>query len=172
MSAPLPATDRVKLSTADVCGPRRQFQWTRLLTLGPALVGGFAIWQGAALGVGGLHAPGPGLWPAIIGGFLLATAAPILFWDHHSAVERLTRQSHRIFIGLVLLCVFIWMLPNLGLPISAFVLLLVWLPLLGKEKVWMSALVSASVAVIVYLIFEVALGVALPPGILANWAIQ
>ena len=156
------------VSESGDAGPRSRFLRTQWLALGPTIVGGIALWQGTELGVGSLRAPGPGLWPVIIGGFLIATAVPIFLWDHDQAVESLNARSRRIFVGLLLLCLFVWLFSNLGLLIASFTILLIWLPMLGKEKFWMSALVAVSVATALYLIFGLALGVAFPPDIWAR----
>jgi putative tricarboxylic transport membrane protein len=130
-----------------------------LLVLGIA-----ALIEAREMGLGELTEPGPGLWPFIVAGLLTATAAVLLFVDPAEDYEPWTAGTARIVVGLVGLALFVVLFQTLGFVVPTILMLTGWLRFFGGES-WRMALVLGVVgAVVLHLIFVVALGVPFPAG--------
>ncbi len=130
-----------------------------LLALGVA-----ALFTARDMGLGELTAPGPGLWPAIAAALLSATAFVLLFLDPAEDYEPWTAGTARIVAGLAGLALFIVLFQTIGFVIPAFLLLFAWLRLLAGESWRMALVLAVAGALVLHLVFVVALGVPFPAG--------
>jgi putative tricarboxylic transport membrane protein len=130
-----------------------------LLVLGIA-----ALIQAGNMGLGELTAPGPGLWPLIVAGLLTATAAVLLVVDPAGDYEPWTAGTVRILAGLVGLALFVVLFQTLGFVVPTIVMLTLWLRFFGDESWRLSLALGAGGAIVLHLIFVVALGVPFPAG--------
>ena len=130
-----------------------------LLALGVA-----ALLTARDMGLGGLTAPGPGLWPAIAAALLSATAFVLLFLDPAEDYEPWTAGTARIAAGLAGLALFVVLFQTIGFVIPAFLLLFAWLRFLGGESWRMALVLAVAGALVLHLVFVVALGVPFPAG--------
>ncbi|CCG01405.1 tripartite tricarboxylate transporter TctB family protein [Blastococcus saxobsidens] len=137
--------------------------------LAPALllVFGLAAMYGAyQLGLGELQAPGSGLWPFIVASLMALTALLLLFIDDPDDYEQWNRNALRIAGGLLSLAAFIVLFETIGFVIPAFLMLLLWLRLFAKEPWRWAVPLAVGGALVFYLLFDVALAVPFPDGIL------
>ena len=114
----------------------------QLHRIGPLLVlavGVGAIIGSVALSLGALTAPGPGLWPFLVALLLTGTALVLVVVDDPEDYEPLTRGSARIAGGLAGLAVFVAAFEVIGFLLPAFLMLLLWLRVFGREP-WRWAL--------------------------------
>ncbi len=130
-----------------------------LLALGIA-----ALLQAAGMGLGELTAPGPGLWPFIVAGLMTATAAVLLVVDPAEDYEPWTAGTVRIIAGLVGLAVFVVLFQTLGFVLPTIVMLTAWLRFFGRESWRMSLGLGVGGALVLHLLFVIALGVPFPAG--------
>jgi putative tricarboxylic transport membrane protein len=130
-----------------------------LLALGVA-----ALFTARDMGLGELTAPGPGLWPAIAAALLSATAFVLLFLDPAEDYEPWTAGTARIAAGLAGLALFVVLFQTIGFVIPAFLLLFAWLRLLAGESWRMALVLAVAGALVLHLVFVVALGVPFPAG--------
>jgi tripartite-type tricarboxylate transporter receptor subunit TctC len=109
---------------------------------------------------------GPMLFPAVIGGCLLAVGTILCIRRGNEAAYPLNFQSTIIAVGLAVawVLVFVAVMDWLGFVLTAFVLLLVLMKYLGA-RLWTAALISALVSATTYQLFAVHLRVSLPSGL-------
>jgi putative tricarboxylic transport membrane protein len=155
-SAPAPAPARHPRSARSQL---RRIAPLLLLALGVA-----ALLTARDMGLGGLTAPGPGLWPAIAAALLSATAFALLFLDPAEDYEPWTAGTARIAAGLAGLALFVVLFQTIGFVIPAFLLLFAWLRLLAGESWRMALVLAVAGALVLHLVFVVALGVPFPAG--------
>ncbi|MFI7616120.1 tripartite tricarboxylate transporter TctB family protein [Nonomuraea terrae] len=137
----------------------------RAAPLAIMLTGLAAIVMAVGLSVGNLTEPGPGLWPFTAAAVVTITAAVLVFTDRAEDYEPWTMGSARVAAGVAGLGLFIVLFQVLGFPVAAFCALLFWLKVFGGEP-WRWALpLAAGGAVVMHLLFVVALGVPFPPGV-------
>ncbi|MDP9430153.1 MAG: tripartite tricarboxylate transporter TctB family protein [Actinomycetota bacterium] len=130
-----------------------------LLALGVA-----ALVTAWGMGLGELTAPGPGLWPAVVAALLTGTAAALLFLDPAEDYEAWTSGTARIALGLVGLGLFVLLFQTIGFIIPAFLLLTAWLRFFGDESWRMALVLGVGGALVLHLVFVIALGVPFPAG--------
>ena len=130
-----------------------------LLVLGIA-----ALREAAGMGLGELTAPGPGLWPFIVAGLLAATAAVLLVVDPAEDYEAWTAGSLRIVAGLIGLALFVVLFQTLGFIVPTVLMLTAWLRFFGGESWRMALVLGVGGAIVLHLIFVIALGVPFPAG--------
>ncbi len=155
-SAPAPAPARHPRSARSQL---RRIAPLLLLALGVA-----ALFTARDMGLGELTAPGPGLWPAIAAALLSATAFVLLFLDPAEDYEPWTAGTARIAAGLAGLALFVVLFQTIGFVIPAFLLLFAWLRLLAGESWRMALVLAVAGALVLHLVFVVALGVPFPAG--------
>ena len=143
-------------------GARSQLR--RLAPLLLLALGVGALLVGWDMGLGELTAPGPGLWPTIVAGLLIATSVVLLFLDPAEDYEPWTAGTARIVAGLAGLALFIVLFQTIGFVVSAFLLLFAWLRFLGGESWRMALVLAVAGAVVLHLVFVVVLGVPFPAG--------
>ncbi|SES98224.1 tripartite tricarboxylate transporter TctB family protein [Geodermatophilus poikilotrophus] len=153
-SAPAPARHR---------RPARS-QLRRIAPLLLLALGIAALLTARDMGLGELTAPGPGLWPAIAAALLSATAFVLLFLDPAEDYEPWTAGTARIVAGLAGLALFVVLFQTIGFVIPAFLLLFAWLRLLAGESWRMALVLAVAGALVLHLVFVVALGVPFPAG--------
>jgi putative tricarboxylic transport membrane protein len=143
-----------------------QLHW--LGPLVPLLVGAYAMYEAYSLSLGELSNPGPGLWPFIVAAVVVGTAAALLFIDHPDDYETWTRSTLRIVGGLVSLGIFILLFQAIGFLIPSVLMLLLWLRLFAEEPWKLAVPLAFGGALVLYLLFETALGVPFPDGVLLD----
>ena len=143
-----------------------QLHW--LGPLIPLLVGLYAMYEAYTLSLGELRNPGPGLWPFIVATVVVATAAILLFTDDPDDYETWTRGTLTIIGGLVSLGIFILLFEAIGFLIPAVLMLLLWLRLFAEEPWKLAVPLAFGGALVLYLVFETALGVPFPDGVLVD----
>jgi hypothetical protein len=115
------------------------------------------------LGAGTARAPGPGMWPLLIGLTLLLSgvALAVLVRGTHDA-ERFTVSALPILGGLASVVAFVALVGSIGFEIPAAALCFGWLKFLGHEGWRMSLVTSLLVVVAFYALFVGALEVPIP----------
>jgi putative tricarboxylic transport membrane protein len=138
------------------------------LCLGLLFMGG-----GVKMGLGPLNTPGPGFFPAVIGGVLSSLSAALLvtaarrqgpsekksFWKHEGSWAKILPS----LLSLVFYLVFLDILGYL-LTTSLFILFL--LKFVGRKGWGASILMALIVSVSSYALFRMGLGVLLPRGLI------
>jgi putative tricarboxylic transport membrane protein len=127
-----------------------------------------ALVGGLGLSLGSLTAPGPGLWPFVVALLLTGTALVLVVVDDPADYEPFTRGSARVAGGLVGLAVFVAAFELVGFLLPAFLMLLLWLRVFGREA-WRWALgLAVAGSVGLYLLFDTVLGVRFPDDVVAG----
>jgi hypothetical protein len=132
------------------------------------------VWGGLKMGIGPLDAPGPGFFPAMIGGvFSLLSLAlfittslsenqlpeKVSFWKEE-------RSWIKVFLSLFSLIFYLIALNYLGYILTTFLFLLYLLRLVGKRGWGVSLLIAVLVSLGSFAVFKTALGVLLPRGLI------
>lgn len=141
-------------------------QWPRLVPVILLLVGVAAVVAAHQLSLGQLNKPGPGLWPFIVGVFLTAMAGVLLFVQDPAECERWNRRALGIAGGLASLGVFIVLFQTIGFLVPAFLMLTLWLKVFGEEPWRLAVPLAIGGAVVMHLLFVVALGVPFPKDVI------
>jgi putative tricarboxylic transport membrane protein len=127
-----------------------------------AVAVGIAVAFGARdLGVGSLTDPGPGLWPLVVSAVLVITGAVVAVRPGCDA-EAIGRDAWRIVVACLTLLAYTAVIRVVGFELPTIALLALWMRLFGGEPWRTTVAVSVGVTVVVYLVFILALGVALP----------
>lgn len=143
----------------------------QLYRIGPLIVvavGVGALAGSVALSLGELTAPGPGLWPFVVALLLTGTGLVLLVVDDPADYEPFTRGSARIVGGLAGLAVFVAVFEVIGFLLPAFLMLLLWLRVFGRESWRLSVGLALVGSVGLYLLFDTALGVRFPDDVVAG----
>jgi putative tricarboxylic transport membrane protein len=132
----------------------------------PVALGAFAAWLAFGLDVGSLTDPGPGLWPLIVSGLLVACGAGIIIVavtaKGPNGTEAFTKGTISVLVAAGALAVYASLFEVVGFEIPTVLLLFAWLRFLGRES-WLSSTVIAAVATAAfYALFILGLGVPLP----------
>lgn len=137
---------------------------TNLVIAGTVVVlGGLAFAQSLRLGVGTASAPGPGTWPALVGGVLLILGIVLAArFRHTDDAERFGRTGLLVLAAVATMAVFVAVVGTIGFEIPTAVLAFVWLRFLGREGWRTSIAVSVGATVAFYLLFVAALDVSIP----------
>jgi putative tricarboxylic transport membrane protein len=133
----------------------------RLGALTALAVGVLAGWQAYRLGVGSLTDPGPGLWPFIVSVVLVITGAAVALRPGDDA-EAIGREAWIVVLGCLSLVAYTLLFEVVGFEIPTIALLVFWLRALGDEPWRTSVTIAVGATAVVYAIFILALGVALP----------
>ncbi len=119
--------------------------------------------ESVRLGLGELTEPGPGAWPLIT-----SVAVTIMsVWLFATGVDRsepaAVSDVARVAVAITAVAFFVAMFPLAGMPVPAFVLLVVWLRLFGES--WRLAMITAALGVVgLQIVFVEFLGVPFPIG--------
>ena len=144
--------------------PLRALLLRRIAPVLLLLLGIAALREAAGMGLGELTAPGPGLWPFIVAGLLTATAVVLLVVDPAEDYEAWTAGSLRIIAGLIGLALFVVLFQALGFIVPTVLMLTGWLRFFGDESWRMAVLLGVVGAIVLHLVFVIALGVPFPAG--------
>ena len=127
-----------------------------------AVAVGIAVAFGARdLGVGSLTDPGPGLWPLVVSAVLAVTGAVVAVRPGDDA-EAIGRDAWTVVVACVTLVAYTAVIRVVGFELPTIALLALWMRLFGGEPWRTTVAVSVGVTVVVYVVFILALGVALP----------
>jgi putative tricarboxylic transport membrane protein len=133
----------------------------------------FTMKESLGLGIGGLHKPGPGLFP-FFGGILLAVFSAILLVKALIAPGRpaettgrgedeSTRFAVYAFLGIL---VYALILEGLGFLFSTFLFVIFFLTIFEQQKWWVVLLTAAIVSSASYVVFVFLLQSDLPKGLI------
>lgn len=129
----------------------------------PVVVGAAAAWLSLRLDIGSLTDPGPGLWPLIVSGLLVASGAGLLVTVRRAGgTEAFTRGAVAVAAAAVGLFVYAVLFEHIGFEIPTVLLLAAWMRFLGRESWTTSALVPIAATSAAYAMFILGLGVPLP----------
>lgn len=120
----------------------------------------------ASFPLGGLHEPGPALWPVIVGVLLVAMSVILFVTEDTEDHEPFTARSRFVALGALSTAVFIVLFEQVGFVVAGFLLLLFWARYLGRESWRLSVAVAAGVTLAFYYVFGPLLNVPLPGGLL------
>jgi putative tricarboxylic transport membrane protein len=138
------------------------------------VVGLAFLWGGVQLGMGHLHEPGPGFFPLLMGGVVVALSVLQClesssgraasskadgFWKEKDSWKRVTSSLFSLVFYLLFL-------DPLGYVVTTFPFLLYLIKFTGKRGWPSSLLVAALASLVSYLLFKVGMEVPLPKGIL------
>ena len=127
-----------------------------------ALAVGVAAALGAVhLGVGSLTDPGPGLWPLVVSAVLVIAGAIVAIRPGEGG-EPIGRDAWAVVVACLTLFVYTAVIADVGFELPTIALLALWMRLFGGEPWRTTVTVSVGVTVVVYVVFILALGVALP----------
>jgi putative tricarboxylic transport membrane protein len=127
------------------------------------VLGGAALAGALSLGVGRPATPGPGTWPALVGGALVILGVVLAARARGTEdAERFTRTGLLVLAAIATMVVFVAVVGVIGFEIPTALLAFVWLRLLGKESWRLSIVVSLAATAAFYLLFVGALGVTIP----------
>lgn len=117
-------------------------------------------WQ---LGLTREGSPGPGLWPFLCGGLLLACSAGVAFGPVPAPEDPETEfRPIKLISAIALMFAFILLLTTLGVVTATVVVGFTWLRFIAAESWRLSVVLALAVGLTVYLVFIVALDIPLP----------
>jgi putative tricarboxylic transport membrane protein len=143
----------------------------QLYRIGPLLVlavGVAALAGAVGLSLGTLTQPEPGLWPFVVALLLTGTALVLVVVDDPLDYEPWTRGTARIAGGVAGLAVFIAVFELIGFVLPAFLMLLLWLRVFGREPWRWAVGLAVAGSVGLYLLFDTLLGVRFPDDVVAG----
>ncbi|GAB7044262.1 MULTISPECIES: tripartite tricarboxylate transporter TctB family protein [Catenuloplanes] len=137
---------------------------TNLAVAGAVTTLGAAALAGAiALGTGRPAQPGPGAWPAVLGGALVLLGIALGLRARVTGdAERFTRGALPVLTALAGMAGFAAVVGVVGFEIPAALLAFVWLRLLGRTSWLLATLLSLGLVTALYLLFVAALDVTVP----------
>lgn len=121
----------------------------------------------------GTGAPGPGMWPGIIGCFLIAAALWLLISTLRAPADSLGDivvwgdGPKRVYITMAILVVYVLAIPEIGFIPLTIILLFIFINWFAKYKWYLSLLISVAVTLLIYVIFKFALSVPIDFGMIA-----
>lgn len=147
----------------------------RGLWVGTLALGAWGIIDGLRLGFGSFGSPGPGLWPIILG-------VPTVFFSIILFLRRMqetgvlselaggeesgtTGWAWAVMVVIVLVTA---MLPWAGLYLGIGLFCLISARVISRLDWWVTAIVTLTIPLACYLIFEVGLSVRIPRGLLGT----
>jgi putative tricarboxylic transport membrane protein len=134
---------------------------SRIAGLSAVAVGIAAALGARDLGVGSLTDPGPGLWPLVVSAVLVITGAVVAVRPGDDA-EAIGRDAWTVVVACLTLVAYTAVIRVVGFELPTIVLLAFWMRVFGGEPWRTTVAVSVGVTVAVYVVFILALGVALP----------
>lgn len=121
----------------------------------------------------GTGAPGPGLWPGIIGGGLIAAGIWVLVTTLRApegslpAIDLIGAGPGRVYITMVMLIVYVVLLPTTGFIPVTVVLMFVLVQWFAKYAWYKTLIISILVTALVYVVFRFVLNVPIDFGMFA-----
>lgn len=114
-------------------------------------------------GLGGFHAPGPGFFPMAVGGFLMILSV-LYLWKEHGQKRFVGGGWVRPVESIVLAFVYVAFLEKLGYILDTILMLLVFVGLIERQKLFRTVGVALLGTICMYVVFAVWLRVPLPKG--------
>lgn len=121
----------------------------------------------------GTGAPGPGMWPGIIGGLLIAASLWLLISTLRAPKDSLGEiviwgdGPKRVYVTMALLVVYVLAIPEIGFIPLSILLLFIFINWFAKYKWYLSLIISVAVTLLIYVIFKFALSVPIDFGMIA-----
>ncbi|MBO3731906.1 tripartite tricarboxylate transporter TctB family protein [Glycomyces niveus] len=130
----------------------------------PVVLGAVAAWLSFGLDIGSLTEPGPGLWPLIVAGLLVASGIGIIAVTAKTRrdTEAFTRGTVAVLAAAGGLAVYASLYEVVGFEVPTVLLLFAWLRFLSRESWLMSAVLAVAVTAVAYVLFIIGLNVPLP----------
>jgi hypothetical protein len=129
----------------------------------PIALGLACLAYSVSLSLGTPAEAGPGLWPALASLLLVGAGSWTLIFERGTRdAEQFSRGAIGITVGLAGLVVFVLLISRIGFEIPTLLVMVLWLKVLGRESWLVTAAVSASTTLALYLLFITGLGVPLP----------
>jgi putative tricarboxylic transport membrane protein len=137
-------------------------------------------WMALSMPLGALRSPGPGLFPIIVGGALILTAAACLIQNLVSNVPpapaledaaapvQTQGEVRKAWLLVAALILYVVALKPLGFPVALTLLLMAAVRIFGYRNWLGNFAMSVLMTVIAYIVFIVWLKVPLPLGILTG----
>ena len=126
-----------------------------------AAIGILTAFAARDLGLGSLTAPGPGLWPLVVGLVLAISGAAVAVRPGDDA-EPIGRDAWIVVVACLSLALYTLVIEIVGFEVPTLLLLAFWLRGLGRESWRTTVLVSVGATVVVWVVFILVFGVALP----------
>ena len=129
------------------------------------VIGGGQVYLAFDLSRGTLAEPGPGLFPSLVGGLMIAAALSCLwpaFAEGNSVRLDLRSDAVRLIALVVAFVGFILLLPRVGFILPSMLLQLVTLQVFGMRGPWRRLAVAAATTAAAVVIFEILLEVRFP----------
>lgn len=146
--------------------PRHRLR--RLVTLLLVAAGVSAVIGSWQLSLGELNSPGPGLWPFIVSVAVTIAAVALVLFPDAAVPESWTRRTAAIAGGVGSLCVFVVLFEAIGFLVPAFLMLLLWLRVFGREPWRWTVPLALGGAVVLHVVFAGLLGVPFPDDIVVT----
>lgn len=130
----------------------------------PVALGAVAAWLSFGLNIGSLTDPGPGLWPLIVAGLLVASGVGIIavVAKAQNDTEAFTGGTIAVLAAAGGLAVYASLYEVVGFEIPTVLLLFAWLRFLSRESWLSSAVIAVAATAVAYVLFIVGLSVPLP----------
>ena len=144
-------------------GPRagRAVRFAALIV--PLVFGLGALVQSIRLGVGDPQDPGPGLWPVLTSGAVIACAIVLLLTERsEDDYEKYTRGAATNMLGILSLVVYVLLFQFAGFEVATVLVSAFWLKVLGGESWRTTVVMSVALTVALYVLFVAVLGAPLP----------
>jgi putative tricarboxylic transport membrane protein len=142
---------------------------SKLLNLLWLALGLFLLEEGYRLGLGESRKPGSGLFPFIIGLFILLVSLILLLQEARKNPECVKEGQKRSYVGFLLclssLYCYVIVFEYLGFIITTFLFIFFLLKKVEQKGWLLSAATAVVTSAVAYLFFETALRAALPRGI-------
>jgi putative tricarboxylic transport membrane protein len=136
-------------------------QQVRVAGVVAAAIGILTAFAASDLGLGSLTAPGPGLWPLVVGLVLAISGAAVALRPGDDA-EPIDRDAWIVGVACLSLALYTLVIEIVGFEVPTLLLLAFWLRGLGRESWRTTVLVSVGATAVVWVVFILALDVALP----------
>lgn len=131
---------------------------------------GFVISEALSMSISAEYGPGPGMFPLILG-ISLAVLSLLLLWDGinprtKDKASKFQNKAGLLASGLMVLGLvgYALVITKLGYLLTTFLLVLFLMGVVARDKLRTTLLTAIAVTVLLYLIFDVGLGVQLPKG--------
>jgi putative tricarboxylic transport membrane protein len=128
---------------------------------------GIYLWESRELGVGELDNPGPGLFPILIGVAFGVTSLSVIIEGLRNPEKKQLQlpvgKERRTLLSIVGgFAAFVILLPVLGFLISAPILMVAYMRIMGQKPWWQCVLFAVITVAAVYVIFAMLIDVRLP----------
>lgn len=120
----------------------------------------------------GTGAPGPGMWPGIIGGLLIAASLWLLISTLRTPAEKLGtimvwgEGPKRVYVTMAILVVYVLTVTVIGFIPMTIILLFLFITWFARYKWFVTLAISVGVTLFVYVIFKFALNVPIDFGMI------